>query len=152
MKRISAAIVSRLRRHDATIERFWSHVRRDAAPDCCWEWQGCVKDGRYPTFFVGSHSIAPARIAWFAATGEMPDGGRLLHRCGSERCVRPTHLAWLIGRRTSHMLRALGDGYVTLPGEAIALDASGPRMPCFARTLASQSDESARRVRGRCCA
>src|SRR4051812_34478853 len=116
MKQIPDAVVRRLHGDDMTIERFWSHVRPDDAPDGCWEWQGCIKESRYPTFCIGSYSIAPARIAWFAATGEVPGGGRLLHPCGNDRCVRPTHLAWVIGRRTDYTLRALGDGYVALPG------------------------------------
>jgi hypothetical protein len=142
MRRIPDAIVRAMHHDEATIERFWSHVSRDDSSSGCWGWHGCLKSDRYPTFFIGNHSIAAARIAWFAATGELPAGGRLIHVCGNEQCMRPSHLGWVVGRRTDSTLDALGDGYLTLSGVPMALEASEPRMPRVARGLSMPSEPS----------
>jgi len=142
MRRIPDVIVRTMHGDEETLERFWSNVSRDDSQNGCWEWHGCLKSDRYPRFFIGSYSIAPARIAWFAAAGELPTGGRLLHVCENELCVRPEHLRWVVGRRTDYSLNALGDGYLTLPGVPMALEASGPRMPKVARGISVATDES----------
>jgi hypothetical protein len=109
-------VVMRVLHHDgASIERFWSQIAPALSAAGCWEWQGSVKNSRHLTFFIGNHSIAAARVAWFLATGELPIGGRLLHVCENDRCVRPTHLIWAIGWRTNRTRNALGDGYLTAP-------------------------------------
>jgi hypothetical protein len=113
MRRVPNVVVRVLHHDDGSIERFWSSVSRDPSPTGCWEWRGPVKGSRHLTFFIGSHSIAAARVAWFIATGEVPVGGRLLHVCENDRCVRPTHLLWAIGWRASHTRNALGEGYLT---------------------------------------
>jgi hypothetical protein len=121
MRKTPNTIVRVLQNDDGIIERFWSRVAQDPAPAGCWEWSGGVKGGRYPTFFIGNHSIAAARVAWFIATGELPIGGRLLHVCENDRCVRPTHLIWAIGWRTNRTRIAREEGYVVAP---VALAAS----------------------------
>jgi hypothetical protein len=142
MRRIPDAIVRTIHRDDATIERFWSQVSRDASPGGCWDWHGCLKSGRYPRFFIGSHAIAASRLAWFAATGELPAGGRLIHMCENDLCMRPAHLAWVVGQRTVRSLDALGDGYLTLPGVPTALETSMARTPQVARCISAPTDES----------
>jgi hypothetical protein len=110
----TAIVLARVLHHDErSIERFWSRVIPDPSPTGCWEWGGHVRGARYPTFFIGSHTISAARVAWFLATGELPIGGRLLHRCENERCVRPTHMIWAIGWRTNRTRNALEEGYLT---------------------------------------
>jgi hypothetical protein len=115
MRRAHAVVVHVLHHDDGSIERFWSNVSVDHSSTGCWEWRGSVKGTRHLTFFIGSHSIAAARVAWFIATGELPIGGRLRHVCENDYCVRPTHLVWTIGWRTNRTRNALGDGYLTAP-------------------------------------
>jgi hypothetical protein len=91
--------------------RFWASVARSESPEDCWEWQDGAL-GRHPVFRVKHRAVSVARLAWFAATGEFPLGGRMRHTCENIRCVRPEHLEWQVGRRTEHMLHASCGGYV----------------------------------------
>lgn len=70
-------------------ERFWEKVNKT---DDCWLWTGC-SDGR---FKVDSHLLSAHRWAYADFYGEIPDGLPLVHKCGTEDCVRPEHLepAW----------------------------------------------------------
>jgi hypothetical protein len=115
-------VVVRVLYDHESIERYWSYVAVDPSQTGCWEWRGSVKGSRHLTFFIGSHSIAAARVAWFFATGELPIGGRLLHTCENDRCVRPTHLLWAIGWRTNRTRNARGDGYLTAPASLAAAE------------------------------
>src|SRR6185503_17034519 len=115
MRRTSAAFARAIQHDAGIIERFWSHVVFGTSEDDCWEWQLRIKPGGYPMFFIGHHSIGATRVAWFTATGELPTGGRMRHSCDNSACVRPTHLAWIIGHRTAHVLEAMADGYVLAP-------------------------------------
>jgi hypothetical protein len=115
MKKTALVIARALHHDERSVDRFWSRVVPDPAPPGCWEWNGHVRGARYPTFFIGSHTISAARVAWFLATGELPIGGRLLHRCENERCVRPTHMIWAIGWRTNRSRTAAGEGYLSTP-------------------------------------
>ena len=115
MKRVPSRVVCALEGDPGVLERFWAQVARDDSADGCWEWQGrrSRHDGR-PLFCVRDWAITPLRIAWFAATGEVPSVGRVHQRCENLRCVRPEHLTWTLGRRTAQTLQALSDGYVEL--------------------------------------
>jgi hypothetical protein len=139
MRNAHSVVVRVLHQDDGSIERFWSNVSLDASPAGCWEWRGAVKGSRHLTFFIGSHSVAAARVAWFIATGELPIGGRLLHVCENDYCVRPTHLLWAIGWRTNRTRNALGDGYLTAP---VPLAASGDPDAPEARRFEVRSDPS----------
>lgn len=133
MRKISEVIVRAIHEDEGHIERFWSRVDRDPAPDGCWEWRGLLKSNRYPTFAVGYHSIAATRVAWFTATGELPAGGHLLQLCENGLCVRPAHLAWLVGQRTSRVLEARGDGYLTVSGVPVPHAEDARRRPRILR-------------------
>jgi hypothetical protein len=109
-------IVRAATRDPQVVVRFWASVERLQAADACWEWNGRRGGDRRPVFTVKYTSVAPARFAWFAATGQFPIGGKLRHTCENADCVRPEHLAWELGRRTERMLRARSDGYVSYSG------------------------------------
>ncbi|MFN2566020.1 MAG: hypothetical protein ABR499_13570 [Gemmatimonadaceae bacterium] len=94
------------------LARFWASVDGRESAESCWEWRGRRSAG-YPIFTVKYRSVAAARFAWFAATGDFPLGGKLRHTCRNVDCVRPDHLEWELGRRTERRLRAVSDGYVT---------------------------------------
>ena len=87
-------------------------VDRGSSAEECWEWQGPRGFDTYPVFRVKYSSISAARLAWFAATGELPFGGRLRHSCENVRCVRPEHMQWELGQRTECLLRAASEDYV----------------------------------------
>ena len=120
-------IVRAAARDPQIIARFWASVDRAAHPGACWKWAGRRVDDR-PIFAVKYTSAAAARVAWFAATGQFPVGGKLRHSCDNADCVRPEHLTWELGRRTERMLRARSDGYVSQTGIwTVGHDAEGER-------------------------
>jgi hypothetical protein len=105
-------IVRAAARDPQVIARFWASVDRSPAADACWKWLGRRIDGR-PVFAVKYTAVVAARVAWFAATGEFPVGGKLRHSCDNADCVRPEHLSWQLSERTERMMRARADGYVS---------------------------------------
>jgi hypothetical protein len=111
MRSPNSAIVRAITHDPRVVARFWSHVDRGGSAEDCWEWRGPHLD-TYPVFRVKYSAMSAARLAWFAATGELPLGGRLRHRCENTRCVRPEHMDWELGTRTGCLLRAAAEDYV----------------------------------------
>ena len=140
MRKIADAVVRAVYEDGAILARFWAHVARDDSDAGCWEWQGRVKPRGYPMVFIGRHSIAASRVAWFTVTGELPMGGKLHHVCDNPCCVRPSHLAWAVGRRTQRVLDSLSDGYVRRAGVDAPFAARLPHMPRVLRFV-SEPDE-----------
>lgn len=73
-------------------ERFWNRVDKTGE---CWLWTGSAGKGRnaYGTVSAWDHKTWPAhRVAWTLASGPIPDGMLVCHRCDTPRCVRPDHL------------------------------------------------------------
>lgn len=74
--------------------RFFSKVKRPAAPGGCWLWTGALNSAGYPVFRRargedGRYPLVLAhRLAHFWRTGEWPDV--VLHECDNPRCVRHT--------------------------------------------------------------
>jgi hypothetical protein len=123
---IQSAILARVLERDPKIsQRFWALVETDESSDACWRWRGPMKLRAYPAFFIGTRSVAAARVAWFDATGELPRGGRIRHTCENDECVRPSHLIWEIGRTTQRRLLADGSGYLRTTGVCIAMPERG---------------------------
>ena len=118
MRRQRSKVVSAIERDPRILQRFWSYVDKNEVDNGCWEWTGrCHKPG-YPCFQVGQRCVHPSYISWFSTTGEIPLGGRIERVCDNNLCVRPSHLSWLVGRRTEERLIAEADGYLTLAGAA----------------------------------
>jgi hypothetical protein len=111
-------IVRAATRDPRIVARFWTFVERDDSADACWEWRGRRSGGDHPIFVIKSHSVSAARVAWFAATGEFPLGGRLRRTCQNAACIRPEHLAWDLGIQSERMIRSESDGYVSVPAVA----------------------------------
>ena len=99
--------------HSPTVnERFWACVERTGDADDCWLWRRESSRGE-ERLTVGQFSVPITRLAWYLATGNLPDGGRMKHRCGNERCVRATHLIWEVRRVNSDRLREHLGSYPT---------------------------------------
>jgi hypothetical protein len=112
----------RLMQNDAhVVNRFWSYVDKGDDGESCWTWRGRLTPSGYPCFSVGQYSVAPTRIAWYIATGELPIGGRVYHLCKNECCLRPDHLGWALGRVAERVLNGQEAGYVGLSGTPLAL-------------------------------
>jgi hypothetical protein len=105
-------IVRAAARDPNVLARFWASVDRGISAADCWECRDGRRQRSHPVFRVRHRAISAARLAWFAATGEFPLGGRIRHTCENTSCVRPDHLEWEVGRRSAQMLRAQTDGYV----------------------------------------
>ena len=74
-------------------ERFWKYVQKT---DACWLWVGGKTQRMgYGVFNlkVGG-AILAHRYSWMLASGEIPAGLQVLHRCDNPPCVNPDHL-WL---------------------------------------------------------
>jgi hypothetical protein len=135
--RARASVLTAIRRDHRIMDRFWSLVERNEGDAGCWEWRGRCKQG-CPTFNVGQHSVTPTYLSWFATTGELLPGGRIHVRCGNALCVRPSHLAWVVGQRTGRRLIAEHEGYVSISGVATSVDSRAPRTPGVFRLIASR--------------
>jgi DNA-binding CsgD family transcriptional regulator len=64
----------------------------------CWSWTGSTDHLGYGQFLLiipgeGRRMVRAHRFAWEQASGAIPDGVDVLHRCGNRICVRPDHLA-----------------------------------------------------------
>jgi len=142
MRERSGRVLIAIKRNPRILERFWSRVDRQAETDNgCWEWKGRCSPSGYPSFQVGQCSIAPCHIMWFSRTGELPLGGRVHHLCENSLCVRPSHLAWVVGRLTERRLITETDGYLTLAGVPRCLDDRPPRVPQVVRLLPFAVDD-----------
>jgi hypothetical protein len=67
--------------------------------DHCWEWTGATFRVGYGNFrtprgddWSDWYNIGAHRWAWEQASGPIPDGLYLLHRCDNPPCVRPSHM------------------------------------------------------------
>lgn len=79
-------------------ERFWSKVDKngpEARPGLgpCWLWTAFVKDNGYGNFGRGAgDGVYSHRYSFELASGAIPEGLCVLHRCDVRHCVRPDHL------------------------------------------------------------
>src|SRR5436305_6319104 len=119
MARKDELIRTAIERNPRIVDRFWAYVERDESEEGCWLWRGPLRRHRSPAFSIGSRSVSPARVAWYAATGEVVHFGRLIQMCGNDLCVRPSHLGWSLSRIAERHVVARDDGYVGIPGAVV---------------------------------
>lgn len=75
------------------VERFWSKVAIDPAPDACWLWTGATQSNGYGVIRVRGRLGLAHRMAWRLSHGRPAPGGReIAHTCDVRACVRPSHL------------------------------------------------------------
>jgi hypothetical protein len=115
-------LVRALNRDPEIITRFWSHVEKGDTDQSCWNWRAGGRTYSSALFRIGQRAIAPAKIAWYTATGELPAAGRVVRTCENDSCVRPDHLAWALGRNAERIVDALSGSYVSLSGTPITCD------------------------------
>ena len=141
MRERSGRLLIALKQNPRILERFWSRVAKAETDDGCWEWTGRCSPAGYPSFPVGQFNIAPWNITWFSRTGELPLGGRVHHLCENSLCVRPSHLAWVVGRLMERRLLTETDGYLTLAGVPRCLEERPLRVPQVVRLLPPAVEE-----------
>lgn len=129
-----------IQQDERIVARFWQLVSKGDAETACWCWHGLVRK-RLPSFLIERRCIGAARIAWWTATGAFPSGGRFYRTCHNERCVRPDHLAWQVGRSAERALDAFC--YCAPSGVAARVSVTGER-PQVYRFV---SDEAASTLR-----
>jgi hypothetical protein len=73
-------------------ERFWAFVDV-GTPDACWPWKGtrCQPFG-HGGFSVNGRTQKAHRVAFTLASGVIPAGLYVLHRCDNPSCCNPLHL------------------------------------------------------------
>lgn len=82
-------------------QRFWAKVRR-ARVNECWEWTGTKNAKGYGIFRLHQTRCSAAhRVAYEIATGPIPSGMLVLHRCDNPSCCNPAHL--FIGTHIENM-------------------------------------------------
>ena len=84
-----------------TEERFWSKV---AKSDGCWLWTAVCNQNGYGRFRVESEMVLAHRLSYEWASGGIPDGMYVDHRCHNRNCVRPDHLR-LVTHAQNHQNR-----------------------------------------------
>jgi hypothetical protein len=85
--------------------RLWSHVEK---MDECWLWTGARTTNGYGRITVGGKGHQAHRVAWMLASGAIPDGLYVCHRCDVKLCVRPAHL--FLGTQHDNMQDAKAKG------------------------------------------
>lgn len=113
-----------IQQDEQIVARFWQLVSKGDTETACWYWRGLLRK-QLPSFPVGRRSVGAARIAWWTATGAFPSGGRFYRTCQDERCVRPDHLAWQLGRSAERVLDAFC--YCAPSGVAARVAVAGER-------------------------
>jgi hypothetical protein len=83
-------------------ERFWAKVDK-GGPNGCWLWTGCKNEWGYGlASWAGRKNLRVHRISYEIASGTIPAGKLVLHKCDTPACLRPDHL--FLGTDADNML------------------------------------------------
>lgn len=76
-----------------TPENFWDYVDKSGGDDSCWPWTGTKHNGDgYGHLWYESQNWIAHRLAYVLATGPIPDGLYVCHKCANRPCCNPSHL------------------------------------------------------------
>lgn len=70
-------------------ESFWSKVEKTAT---CWTWTAARSRDGYGAFGIAGRTRRAHRLSFEDASGPIPAGVLVTHRCDNRLCVRPSHL------------------------------------------------------------
>jgi hypothetical protein len=143
MRKRNRNVMRALSDDPSVIARFWDNVRRTDVVEGCWEWSGYMRPNGNPAFCVGQFALRATHVAWFTHTGELPAVGRLVRICTNHRCVRPSHLAWTLGRTAKRCALTMSDGYLSLTGVPVVAAGRASNEPRLFRVLLSDGASTA---------
>lgn len=70
-------------------KRFWDKVDKSGE---CWNWIATRSGNGYGSIKYLGKDCGAHRVSWILASGEIPKGMFVLHRCDNPPCVNPKHL------------------------------------------------------------
>jgi hypothetical protein len=88
-----------------TEKRFWAKVDRTGR---CWLWTAGVDSCGYGVFWYEGAPQRAHRVSWQLTRGRIPRRRKVLHRCDTPGCVRPTHLR--LGTQRDNILDCVARG------------------------------------------
>lgn len=76
---------------EATAERLWSRINKDA-PDGCWLWTGGLSVAGYGRIRINTVLHYTHRLVYELLAGPIPEGLEIDHLCRVRACCNPAHL------------------------------------------------------------
>lgn len=74
-------------------------------PDQCITWDGGRTDKGYGRFRFNNKVLVAHRVAYELASGPIPEGQEIDHRCFRRECVNPNHLRAVTSKQNSEHVR-----------------------------------------------
>ena len=99
------------------LDRFMSHVRKDALTGC-WIWTASRNWAGYGRIVIGSRttgrkSVSAHRLSYELFNGKLYPGMDVCHTCDTPACVNPNHL--FLGTRSENMQDMVSKGRARKP-------------------------------------
>jgi hypothetical protein len=95
-------------RRRSTSGGFWSKVARVDGDDACWPWTGWKASEGYGRLSWCGVETQAHRVAYSLASGPIPAGMVVRHKCDNPPCCRPSHLELGTVAENNEDMRARG--------------------------------------------